>query len=106
MILPWALTILAGGFHGELFGFHEGGEVGDGLLHDAGGFDDLREEHLAGTEEVADDGHAGHERAFDDEQRAAELEAGFFGVDLDVGVDTFDEGVGEALFDGAFAPCV
>ena len=32
------------------------------------------------------------------------FDAGFFGVDLDVGVDAADEGVGEALFDGAVAP--
>ena len=102
--LALRLDDLAGGGHGGFFGFHEGREVGDGLLHDAGGFDHLREEHFAGAEEVADDAHAVHERAFDDEQRAAQLDAGFFGVDLDVGVDAFDERVREALFDGAVAP--
>src|SRR5262249_457555 len=29
------------------FGFHEGKEVGNGLFHDPGALDDLREEHLA-----------------------------------------------------------
>ena len=58
-----------------------GCEVGDGLLHDAGGFDDLREEHLARAEEIADDAHAVHQRAFNDQQRAAEFDAGLFGVD-------------------------
>ena len=38
------------------------------------------------------------------EQRAAELDARFFGVDLDVGVDALDQRVREALFDGAVAP--
>ena len=94
----------AGGYPGGFFGFHEGREVGYGLLHDAGGFDHLREEHFAGAEEVAYYAHAVHEGAFDDEEWAAELDAGFFGVDLDVGVDAFYEGVGEALFYGAVAP--
>ena len=71
--LALRLDDLSGGGHGGFFGFHVGGQVGDGLLHDAGGFDDLREEHLAGAEEVADDGHAVHEGAFDDEEGAAEL---------------------------------
>ncbi len=102
--LALGLDDFAGGCHRGLFGFHEGREVGYGLLHDAGGFDDLREEHLAGSEEVADYAHAVHERAFDDEERAAELDAGFFGVDLDVGVDALHERVGETLFDGAVAP--
>ena len=37
-------------------------------------------------------------------ERAAEFGAGFFGVDLDVGVDSLHQRVGEALFDGAVAP--
>jgi hypothetical protein len=53
----------------RLFGFHEGREVGDGLLHHAGGFDDLGQEHFARAEEIADDAHAVHERAFDDFER-------------------------------------
>ena len=51
-----------------LFGLHERFEVGHGFFHDAGGFDDLREEHFSGSEEVADDTHAVHEGAFDDLQ--------------------------------------
>ena len=98
------LDRLAGGGHGGLLGLHEGREVGDGLLHHAGGFDHLRQEHFARAEEVADDAHAGHQRAFDDQQRAAELDAGLLGVGFDVGVDAFDQGVREALFDGAVAP--
>ena len=78
--------------------------MGHGFLHHARGFDHLGQEHFARAEEIADDAHAIHQRAFDDQQRAAELDAGFFGVDLDVRVDAFDEGVREALFDGAVAP--
>ena len=78
--------------------------MGDGFLHHARGFDDLRQKHFACAEEVADDAHAVHQRAFDDEQRAAELDARFFGVELDVGVDALHQRVREALFDGAGAP--
>ncbi len=102
--MPCALTTSPAATMRGLLGLHEGREVGDGLLHDAGGFDHLRQEHFAGAEEIADDAHAVHQRAFDDQERAAELDAGFFGVDLDVGVDALDERVGEALFDGAVAP--
>ena len=56
---------------GKLLRLHVGQQQGHGLLHDAGGFHHLRQEHLAGAEEIADDIHAGHQRAFDHMQRAA-----------------------------------
>ena len=59
------LDDLAGGGHGGFFGLHEGRQVGDGFLHHAGGLDHLRQEHFARAEEIADDAHAGHQRAFD-----------------------------------------
>ena len=40
-------------------------EVRDRLLHDARGFHDLRQEHLAGAEQVADHVHAVHQRPLD-----------------------------------------
>ena len=46
-------------------------QVGDGLLHHARGLHHLRQEHLAGAEQVADDVHAVHQRALDDLDRAA-----------------------------------
>ncbi len=101
---PLGADDFAGGGHLGFFGLHERGEIGDGFFHHAGGFYDLRKEHLAGTEEVADDAHARHERAFDDEQRAAEFGASLLGIGVDVGVDAAHEGVREALFDGAVAP--
>jgi hypothetical protein len=52
-----------------LFRFDVGQQVGDRLLHDAGRFDHLRQEHLAGAEQVADVVHAVHQRAFDDGKR-------------------------------------
>ncbi len=102
--LALRLDDVASGFQCGFFGLHERCEMGDGLLHHAGGLDHLRQEHLAGSEEIADHAHAVHQRAFDDEERAAELDAGFLGVDLDVGVDSLDERVRETLFDGAVAP--
>ncbi len=63
-----------------------------------------RNHFLPRSEEVADHAHAGHHWAFDDQQGTAELDAGFFGVDLDVGVDSLYECVREPLFDGAVAP--
>jgi hypothetical protein len=44
-------------------------QIGHRLLHHAGRLHHLRQEHLAGAEQVADDVHAGHQRAFDDMQR-------------------------------------
>ena len=54
----------------RLFGLHVGQQPRHRLLHHPGGFDDLRQEHLSRAEQVADDVHAGHQRAFDDMQRA------------------------------------
>ena len=78
--------------------------MGHGLLHHPGRLDHLGQEHLARSEEVTHDAHAVHQRAFDHQQRAAQLDPRFFGVDLDVGVDALDQGVRKALLDGAVAP--
>ena len=83
---------------------HEGFEVGDGFLHDTGGFYDLGEEHFSCSEEVADDAHAIHEGAFDDGEGFFVFFEGFGGVLDDEFIDAFEEGVFEALFDGGFAP--
>ncbi len=92
----------AAGDEPALLLLHEGGQVGDGLLHHARGLDDLGKEHLAGAEQVADDAHAVHERALDDVERAGVLRcvrARLLGVLLDEGVDPLDEGVREPLLD-------
>ncbi len=86
--------------------FDERHEVGNGALHDARGLHDLRQEHLAGAEQVADHVHARHQRAFDDVQRAGTGEARLLGVGLDVLVDPMDQGMLEALLDGQGAPRV
>ena len=54
---------------GLLLRLEVGLQVGDRLLHHARRLHDLRQEHLAGAEQVADDVHAGHQRALDDVQR-------------------------------------
>jgi hypothetical protein len=63
-------------------------EVGHRLLHHPRRLDDLRQEHLARAEEVADDVHAVHERTLDHLERAptrsGDLEAQLLGVGLDV----------------------
>ena len=50
--------------------FHEGQQLGDGLLHHPRALDDLGQEHLARAEQVADDLHAVHQRPFDDLDRS------------------------------------
>jgi hypothetical protein len=67
------MTMLAlGGRAGAfLFLFDVGDQVGHGLLHHARRFHHLRQEHLAGAEQVADHVHAVHQRAFDHRPAAA-----------------------------------
>ena len=77
---------------------------GDGLLHDPGALDDLRQEHPAGPEQVADDVHPGHQRALDDVERAGRGEPRLLGVLDDVGVDAGHQGVGQPLVDRPLAP--
>ena len=79
-------------------------EDGDGLLHDAGALDDLRQEHPAGPEQVADDVHPGHQRALDDVERPRRREPRLLGVLDDVGVDAGHERVGQPLVDRSLAP--
>ena len=56
---------LAGLASFAVFALHEGLEVSDGLLHDASALHDLRQEHLARAEEIADNIHAVHQRTLD-----------------------------------------
>ena len=90
----------------DLLGGHEWLEVGDRGLHDLGRLHHLGEEHLTLAEEFTDDAHTVHQRAFDDEQRLAQLEAGFLGVGDGMVVDALDQGVFEAGFDAELAPFV
>ena len=86
--------------------FHERQQIRHGLFHHARGFHDLRQKHFARTEQIADDVHAGHERAFDDLQRPGKFLPGFLDVGLDKIHDAFDERVREPFLDRAFAPLI
>ena len=74
------------------------------LLHHAGRLHHLRQEHLAGAEQVADDVHAGHQRPFDDVQRPLGGEARLLGVGVDELGDAVDQRMGQPLGDGLLAP--
>ena len=92
----------------RFFGLDIGHQMGDRLLHHTGRLDHLRQEHLAGTEEIAHDIHAVHQRAFDhlDRTPAAgfDLEARRLGVlDHELG-DAVDERMGQALGDRLRTP--
>ena len=87
-----------------LLGLHERLEVGDGALHRARALHDLGQEHLARAEEVADDLHAVHQRAFDDQQGLAVLDARLFRVLLYVFDLAVEDRVLEALLHGALSP--
>ena len=102
--LSLRLDHLASRSHRRLLGLHERRQVRDGLLHHARGFHHLRQEHLARAKQIADDAHAVHQRAFDHQQRAAQLDARFLGIDLDVGVDALHQRVRKAFLDRAVAP--
>src|SRR5574343_1881509 len=82
--------------------------MGDGLFHDAGRLDHLRQEHLAGAEQVANVVHAGHQRAFDDGERGAafafQLGAYFLSIGHSEICYALDQGIFEAFFDRLFAP--
>ena len=90
---------LAGGGAFALVRFHEGQEIGDRLFHHARGFDDLRQEHLALAEEIADDIHAGHQRAFDHVERPRGALARLFDIRFDIIGDAVDERIFEPLLD-------
>ena len=57
-----------------------GDQDGHGLLHHPGALDHLGQEHPAGTEPVADDVHAGHQRPLDHVQRPRRQQPGLLGV--------------------------
>ena len=87
-----------------LLGFDERHEVAHGLLHHARALHDLRQEHLARAEEIADDVHAVHQRTLDHVDRPRVLLPGFLGVLDDVGRDAAHQRVREPLLDRARAP--
>ena len=87
-----------------LLRFHEGLEVGHRPLHRAGALHHLRQEHLAGAEEVTDDLHALHQRTLDDIQRPVRGEPGLLGVGLHEVHDAVHERVRQPLLDRRVPP--
>jgi len=83
---------------------HERLEVGDGPLHRACGLHHLREKHLPGTEEIADDLHSVHEGPLDHVERTRELDPRFLRVGLDEVHDAVDESMREPLLDRRITP--
>jgi hypothetical protein len=77
---PGGLPVVAAG---RLFRFHIGQQNRHRLLHHARGLHDLRQEHFARAEQVADDVHARHQRAFDDIERPLGLKPRLLGVGFD-----------------------
>ena len=91
---------------GPLFRLHERKKPGHGLFHDARAFDHLGQEHFARTKEIAHHAHAGHQGAFDDGQRTADLQPRLLRVGFDVIDNALDQRVFEPLLDGSPAPFV
>src|SRR6185437_2308378 len=72
-------------------------QMGYRPLHHACAFHDLRQEHLARAEQIADDVHAIHQRAFDDLQRTLEGAPRFLRVlDHEI-IDPLDQSMLESL---------
>ncbi len=82
-----------------LLGLDEGDEMRHGGLHDPGALHDLREEHLAGPEKVADAIHPGHERPLDHVEGPSSAQAGLLHVLHHELGDSLDQGVGDPLLD-------
>ncbi len=107
--LALGLRFAAGRDVRRLLGLDVRHEVRHRLLHHARRLDHLRQEHLAGTEEVADDVHAVHQGPFDDLDRAAAARrdggTALLGVFDDVVRDAMDQRVREALLHRIGTPC-
>ncbi len=80
----------------------------DRLLHDTSGFHHLRQKHFALAEQIADDVHAIHQRAFNHVDRATtateQFLPGFFGI-FDYPLrDAMHQRVRQAFLDRFVAP--
>ena len=87
-----------------LFLFHVRNEVRHRLLHHPRGLHHLRQEHLAGAEEIADDRHAVHQRPLDHVQRPLSRQARFFRVFNDELVDAVHQRMRKPLVHWLFTP--
>ena len=86
------------------FGFDEGHQMRDRFFHHAGTFHHLRQKHLAGTKQVANHVHAGHERAFNHVERMVGGLPCFLGIGFDVVGITFHQRMRETIGNRQAAP--
>ena len=71
-----------------LFCFEVWEQARHSLFHDAGAFNDLRQEHFSGAEQIAHMIHTTHQWAFDDLERPCVILAGFIDINIDMGINT------------------
>ena len=83
---------------------HVGHQVSDRLLHHPRRLHHLRQKHFARAEQVADDVHAVHQRAFDDVQRLGGGKARLLDVGLDEIGDAVHQRMRQPLLDRLVAP--
>ena len=89
---------------GRLRRVDERSEVSDGLFHHAGALDDLGQEHLSRSEQVADDVHTVHQRSLDDIDGTGGFPSSQFRVFDDMAGDPLHQGVGEPFGHGRVTP--
>ena len=80
-----------------LFLFDMRDQDGHCLLHHAGAFDHLGQEHFALTKKITNHVHSIHQRAFNHIQRATRVAACFLGVSFNVTIDAFYQSVHQAV---------
>ena len=82
--------------------------MSNGLLHHTGRFNNLRQEHFAFAEQIADDIHAIHQRAFDDLNGSAaagsNLLTNLFGVLNNELRIAMDHRMRKSFFNGLLSP--
>ena len=100
-----ASTILPESAPACLLRLHIRLEIGDRALHHAGALDDLRQEHSAVAEQLADDFHAVHQRPFDHIEWSGGVQASFLGIVLDEFDDAVYHRECEALGHRRVTPC-
>ena len=86
------------------FLLHVRHEIGHRLLHHTRRLHHLGQEHFAGTEKVADNVHAVHQRPFNHMKRTLRFLTGFFRIFLNEGSDPIHKGMAEPVFDRHFTP--
>ena len=84
--------------------FDERNQIRNRLLHDTRTFNDLRQKHFPGSEQVANDVHTVHQRPFDHFKRPIRRETGLLRIfENEIG-HAVDESVGQSIADRRFPP--